>query len=225
MIRDASMLQADPVMDTAVADPRAWNAPEFDGVQLLPGHRRPTEQQREAQRRQFSEAEAAGRAAGLAAAKQEIDTRLRALDSQARSLGAALDALARPLSHVDDEIHEQIAMLSVRIARALLRRELRTDPTQIIGIVRETVALLPASARGVRVVLHPEDAAQVRERLVTAGPESAWSIVDDPVLTRGDCRVQTDYAQVDARIETRLHEILSSLIGEDRLRSREGDSA
>ncbi len=47
---------------------------------------------------------------------------------------------------------------------ALLRRELRTDPAQIIGMVRDTVALMPAATRGVRVLLHPDDAALVRER-------------------------------------------------------------
>ena len=117
-------------------------------------------------------------------------------------------------------MHEQITLLAVALARSLVRRELRTDPSQIIGIVRETVSLLPASARGVRVLLHPEDAALVRERLSTAGPEQAWSIVDDPVLARGDCRVLTDYAQIDARLETRINEALSQLLGEERGRQR-----
>jgi len=101
-----------------------------------------------------------------------------------------------------------------------VRRDLRIDPTQVIGIVRETVALLPASARGVRVVLHPEDAALVRQRLPATGPDSAWSISEDPVLARGDCRVLTEFAQIDARIESRLNEALSALLGEDRAQAR-----
>ncbi len=102
------------------------------------------------------------------------------------------------------KVHAQIAELALALAHGLLRRELRADPSQVIGMVRQTVALLPASARGVRIALHPEDAALVRERLLVAGPESAWSLIDDPVLGRGDCRVHTDYAQIDARIEVRL---------------------
>ena len=57
--------------------------------------------------------------------------------------------------------------LAVTIARQLVRRELRIDPAQVIAIIRETVALLPAAARDVRVHLHPEDAAVVREKLAT----------------------------------------------------------
>lgn len=174
------------------------------------------------ERRAWQEAEAAGRAAGLEAARADIEARTRKLDAATQRMEKALQALARPLAHLDDNVHEQITRLAVALARALVRRELRTDPAQIIGIVRETVSLLPASARGVRVLLHPEDASLVRERLSTAGPEQAWAIVDDPVLGRGDCRVQTDYAQIDARLDARLYEALAQLLGEERGRPREG---
>jgi flagellar assembly protein FliH len=168
------------------------------------------------ERRAWHEAEAAGRAAGLEAARVETEARQRQLEGTARQLESVLQALSRPLAQLDDAVHGQIALLATSLARALLRRELRTEPTQIIGIVRDTVALLPASARGVRVLLHPEDATLVRERLSVAGPEQAWSIADDPVLSRGDCRVHTEYAQIDARLETRLNEALTLLLGDER---------
>jgi flagellar assembly protein FliH len=204
----------------------AWMAPTIDNLGARAGGRRlGSEQLREEQRRALAEAEAAGRAAGLAAAKKEADGKLKELDARLRGLQAALDALARPLAHVDDVIHEQIAVLAMQLARGLIRRELRADPSQVIGIVRDTVGLLPVSTQGVRVALHPEDAGLVRERLVVSGPESAWSIVDDPALARGDCRVYTDYAEIDARIETRLKESLAALLGDERTASRGGDSA
>lgn len=210
----------------ALAGAQAWTAPVIDDAAALLARRRDEDDaerklQAELQRRQ-ADAEARGHAAGLAAAKQEIDRRIAALDEQARSLEAALSALARPLAQVDDAVHEQIALLAVNVARSLVRRELRIDPTQVIGIVRDTVALLPAAARGVRVALHPEDAALVRERL-SAGPEPAWTVVDDAALGRGDCRVYTDYAQIDARLEARLKEALVALLGEERVASRHGD--
>jgi flagellar assembly protein FliH len=193
-----------------------WSAPAIGGVAGAARAPRKPQDMMGGERRAWHEAEAAGRAAGLESARVEIEARQRKLDETTKMLEAALQALSRPLAQLDDAVHSQIAMLATALTRALLRRELRTEPTQIIGIVRDTVALLPASARGVRVTLHPEDAALVRERLSVAGPEQAWSIVDDPVLSRGDCRVQTDYAQIDARVETRLNEALSLLLGDDR---------
>lgn len=197
---------------------QAWSAPQIGGGALM-ARRTPADMQG-AERRVWQEAEAAGRAAGLEAARADIEARTRKLDAAAQRMERALQALSRPLAQIDDNVHEQITLLAVSLARALVRRELRADPSQVIGIVRETVSLLPASARGVRVLLHPDDAGLVRERLSTAGPEQAWSIVDDPVLSRGDCRVLTDYAQIDARLETRLNEALLQLLGEERGRSR-----
>jgi flagellar assembly protein FliH len=210
------------VHDIAV---QPWSAPAIGGAAGAARGTRRLQDLQGGERRVWQEAEAAGRAAGLEAARAEIEVRHRNLDDAARTLESALQSLSRPLAQLDDNIHGQIATLAVALARGLLRRELRTEPAQIIGIVRETVALLPASARGVRVTLHPEDAALVRDRLSVAGPEQAWSIVDDPVLSRGDCRVQTDYAQIDARIETRLNEALALLLGDDRAVQRQEGEA
>jgi flagellar assembly protein FliH len=193
-----------------------WNAPAINGAGASSRARRMPEDLQGNERRVWQEAQVTGRAAGLQAARTEIDARMRELDHTARKLELVLQALSRPLAGLDDAVHSQIVILAVTLARALVRRELRTEPAQIIGIVRETVALLPASARGVRVLLHPEDAALVRERLVTTGPEQAWTIVDDPVLARGDCRVHTEYAQIDARLEARLNETMCLLLGEQR---------
>jgi flagellar assembly protein FliH len=201
-----------------------WNAPAISGAGASRARRMPEELQGY-ERRVWQEAQVAGRAAGLTAARAEIDSRVHELDNTAAKLELVLQSLSRPLAGLDDAVHSQIVTLAVTLARALVRRELRTEPAQIIGIVRETVALLPASARGVRVLLHPEDAALVRERLVTTGPEQAWTIVDDPVLSRGDCRVHTEYAQIDARLESRLNETMSLLLGEQRNENRSAEAS
>jgi flagellar assembly protein FliH len=202
-----------------------WRAPAIGAAGTVTRAARLPQDMQGGERRAWQEAEAAGKAAGLEAARVEIDALKRRLEGTALQLESSLRALSRPLAQLDDTVHGQIALLATSLARALLRRELRTEPTQIIGIVRDTVALLPASARGVRVLLHPEDATLVRERLSVAGPEQAWTIVDDPVLSRGDCRVLTDYAQIDARIETRLNEALSQLLGDERgLQRREEET-
>jgi flagellar assembly protein FliH len=192
-----------------------WSAPAIGAGGVVRSLRRPQDMQI-GERRVWQEAEAAGRAAGLAAARAEIDAGRRQLETTVSTLESVLRAFSRPLAQIDDTIHTQIATLAAALARSLMRRELRSEPAQIIAIVRDTVALLPASARGVRVLLHPDDAALVRERLNVAGPEQAWTVVDDPVLSRGDCRVHTEYAEIDARMETRLNEALALLLGDER---------
>ena len=97
-----------------------------------------------------------------------------------------------------------------------MRRELKTDPTQIIGIIRDALAALPVAAREVRVHLHPEDAAVVREHLAPTISERAWTIIEDPVMARGGCRITSTNSRIDARLESRLSAILSELMGSER---------
>jgi flagellar assembly protein FliH len=200
---------------------QVWTAPSMEGHGSVGARRRRTVGDIVAQEEAlFAQAKADGHAEGLAQAKAEIDARLRHLDAQSTLFETSLAALARPLALLDTTMQETMAELSVAIARQLLRRELKSDPTQVIAVVRETVALLPAAAREVRVQLHPEDAALLRERLATPQAESAWTILEDPVMSRGGCRVTAEAAQIDARLETRLAAVMTAMLGETRAAAR-----
>jgi len=143
------------------------------------------------------------------------------LRAKVASLSAVFDKLAKPLDELDAEVADQLARLSMSIARQVIRREVRTDPAQVIAVMRETVALLPASVRQVRIHMHPDDAAVVREHLAAPGGDRAWSIAEDPMLSRGGCMVISDSSQIDARIETRIGSIAAAMFGEERAGSRE----
>ena len=149
-----------------------WSAPQLDGV-AAPGRRpRTVREMQAAEEAVWQAVRDEARAQGLAAAKAEIDARIAKLDAQAARLSAVLEMQAKPLARLDAEVEQQLAELAIAIARQLLRRELKIDPSQVIGVVRDTVALLPAAARDVRVIVHPEDAALIRERLVAAHTEA-----------------------------------------------------
>jgi flagellar assembly protein FliH len=175
----------------------------------------------EVENRAYEEAYAKGHAEGLAAAKVEMQKQIDQLNAQAVRFEQVIAALAEPLKDVDAQVEQQLLSLSMLIGTQLARRELMIDPAQVIAVVRETVALLPASARDVRVHLHPDDAAVVRERLAAPGGDRAWTIVEDPVMTRGGCRVSTDSANIDARLETRINTVISTLLGDQRARGGE----
>lgn len=173
----------------------------------------------------FAKGQAEGRAQGLAAAELEMRPQLQALQARVERFDAIMNSLARPLQELDPEVEDQLLELALTIGRHLVRRELRIDPSQVIAIIRETVALLPASARDVRVHLHPEDAAVVREKLATPTGERAWTIAEDPVMGRGGCRVTTETAQIDARLDTRIGSVISALLGDERITAVRGEEA
>jgi flagellar assembly protein FliH len=111
--------------------------------------------------------------------------------------------------------------LALAVGKQLARRELRIDPAQVIAIIRESLGQLPSAAREVRVLLHPEDAAIVRERLTAPANERAWTIVEDPTLSRGGCVVRTENSQIDARLDSRINSVIASALGDERSLDRQ----
>jgi flagellar assembly protein FliH len=185
-----------------------WAAPDMDGAPVA--HKMATvgglaDLQAEAHKEAFEQGLAEGREAGRAEVHAQVE----------RLAGMFYD-LAKPFEQLDAEVERELLSLAMALARQIVRRELKADPTQIIGIIREAIAALPVAAREVRVHLHPEDAAVVKQHLAPTENERAWQIIEDPVMARGGCRISTATSRIDARLETRLGSILSELLGGER---------
>jgi len=138
------------------------------------------------------------------------------IDRRVQHLGSILEFMAKPIAEVDDQVQRQMAMLAGAIARQVVRRELKIQPDDIIGVIRDTVSLLPVAARDVRVHLNPEDANLVRSRLAEVTSERAWSITEDPILPRGGCRVSSENSTIDAQVEQRLGAAIATVLGDER---------
>jgi len=206
----------------AAASIERWRLPEVQG----PIVGRSTEERRtaaseESVRLALKEAETRGYEAGMARARAETSRQLAALEERVQRLDGALHLLARPLEQFDAEMESELAQLALAVGKQLARRELRIDPAQVIAILREALALLPAAAREVRVHLHPEDAATVREHLTAPANERAWTLVEDPTLSRGGCVVQSQSSRIDARLESRIAAVAASTLGDERAMTRE----
>lgn len=158
---------------------------------------------------------AAGHQEGLAAGRAEVQRRVEQLDR-------VLAGLAQPTSHLDAEVENELLEMVLAIARRLIRRELKTDPGEIIGVVREGLASLPIGERQVTVQLHPEDASLVREVFGGRDAGPACRIVEDPSLTRGGARISTDISVIDATLETRINRVFDRMLGSER-RADEGE--
>lgn len=172
----------------------------------------------EAFRQGRAEGEARGRQEGLRRGEQqnaELTRRLKLL----------LDGMSQPYAELDERVTESLVELAVSVARHIIRRELRSDPEQVIAVVREAVAALPEVTPRVEIHLHPEDAALVRETVGVGDAESAWTLVEKPMITRGGCRVSSESSQVDATIERRVAEAVAHIMGEERGRQGGGIEA
>jgi flagellar assembly protein FliH len=206
-----------------------WSLPNVDGPIVglrrdAPSRARDAEATRASDGARQAEMDR-GYQAGVSAGRAELQSQNDALAAQVVRLDEILNHLARPLPTLEGEVEQQLVLLALAVGKQLARRELKADPGQIAALIREAVGRLPAAARDVRVYLHTEDAAAVVERLASAGQDRAWSVVEDPTLTRGGCLVRSENSQIDARLESRVNAIVSGMLGEERASARLADAA
>lgn len=161
--------------------------------------------QREAREEGFRQGEEEGRRAGAAAVLEE-----------AENLRRVLDSMIPFAAGLDQGLEQELVVLATTVARQLVRRELRTDPGQIVAAVREALAVLPSSDRRVRLHLHPEDARIVSEALHLSELEQPWKVIEDPTLSRGGAWLETDTSRVDATVESRLNAVIAEMWGGER---------
>jgi flagellar assembly protein FliH len=157
-----------------------------------------------------------GHREGLERGREEVQAKIAQLD-------AMMATLQRPFEALDQQVENEIVTLVISMVRQLIRREVKLDPGQIVGVVREALGVLPVSARNVRVMLHPEDAVLVREAYALGEHDQQWQIVEDPVIQRGGCRVATDSSQVDATLDSRLSSLIAPLLAGERLQDSDGE--
>lgn len=149
--------------------------------------------------------------------KDGIDKGQAQIKAQVERLSKIMALLQAPLDALDDKVEEELVALAVAVARQIIRRELKTDPGQIVAAVREAVGALPLATRQVRIHLHPEDATLVRDAIPPpAEGEQTWQITDDPALQRGDCKIWSDTSQVDATVEKRIASVAAAILARER---------
>ena len=177
-----------------------WEAPNFDGntVYRAGGVELPTASQVEGiQRQARDEGFQAGYAEGLQKALQDN-----------RRFAELVTVFEQQM---DEQVAHELLGLSLDIARQVLYQALKVNPELMLGVVREAIGTLPHVNQGAHLVLHPDDAALVRERMGEQLTHSGWKIFEDARVERGGARIETANSQIDASLETRWNRVVAAL--------------
>ena len=111
---------------------------------------------------------AEGRAAGFAEGHREGVAAGRAdADAVGARLSAVLAVLSEPLEALDQDVEQSLVSLAVAIARQLVRRELKTDPGQVVAASFQAPVLFTLAEDLTKMELHVDvdeaDVGLVRE--------------------------------------------------------------
>jgi len=150
-----------------------------------------------------------GYQAGKALGIEDMKHRLATIDG-------FIDALSHPFNDQNLQLAEYIARLAGKIAQSLVRRELRTEPETIMALVRDAVAALNTSVQRIDIHLNPDNARIIREIIDVDSQEQNWNIIVDPLISRGDCKVSSEDALINADLQTRIDLIITQFLGDER---------
>jgi len=164
------------------------------------------------QKEAYNEGFELGRKEGLQHKKQEIEDYIT-------SLRSIIQLMSEPLKDLDNEVVSQMAQLSITVAKQVVRRELHTDEGEIVGIVREAMSALPVSTRKIILNIHPDDSELIRNAFSLGEDDSdelRWKITEDPMISRGGCKISSENSTIDATVESRLNRTINTLLGSER---------
>jgi flagellar assembly protein FliH len=130
------------------------------------------------------------------------------------ALEAAAHQIVQAKSEWQRHWDQNLIHLAAKIAERVIRRELATQPEIPLTLVREALELATGSQKVV-LHFHPADRAalgdrvqQLAARMVKLGPVQ---VVSDETVTRGGCRVHTEFGVIDQQIESQLQRIEAEL--------------
>jgi flagellar assembly protein FliH len=162
-----------------------------------------------------------GRQKGLQNGQEEVAHTIKRFEQ-------IMQLLNEPLEQVNQQVEDELLTLALAIAKQIIRREINTNPDQVIAVIKEAIAALPSGSRKIKIFLHPADAEIARTHLQMSSEdetkEQTWSIIEEPILAKGGCRIETENSRVDATIETRVAEIAAVIMGSERAGSRIEDN-
>jgi flagellar assembly protein FliH len=129
-----------------------------------------------------------------------------AIHDSAEKLGTTMAELVAFKRKLRLDAEREVVKLSLAIARRILNRELATDPDALEGIVH--AALSKLQNRDIWQVRVAAQASDVTNACIDrAGLGGTVKVVVDPALYPGDLLVDTPTGELDASVNTQLHEI------------------
>lgn len=104
---------------------------------------------------------------------------------------------------------QELLELVKKVAQQVIRCELTLHPTQLLALVDEALAAMPANQGDVRILLNPEECARIKE--LAPAQAASWRLVPDDKLALGECRVVTAQAEADVGCQQRLDACVDTL--------------
>jgi flagellar assembly protein FliH len=155
--------------------------------------------EKEAYERGFNEGQKAGKEVGE-----------KMVEALLKQYAQTLEELASLRKQVLSASEQEVVRLALEIARKVVKREVTIDEDIILALVKvamnrlgeESVMTVRLNPRDVQSILRSRNAADRGNVL-----NEAIKLVEDPLISRGGCLIETQSGIIDARVEEQFKEI------------------
>lgn len=154
---------------------------------------------------------AKGSTEGYEAGRQQGLKEMRAqLVTEQQRFQALANALFDPIAAQDADLEHMLLDIVCTLTQSVVQREVQTDSSQILELVRSAVAALPVGSKNIRVCLNPDDMAAIEN--YAAEQQLEWRFFGDSQLLPGGCRIETPDSRVDFSVSSRLQTVLEQFL-------------
>ncbi len=152
-----------------------------------------------------------GNTEGYEAGRQQGLMEMRAqLVAEQQRFQKLASALLNPIDEQDDDLEHLLLDVICTLTQSVVQREVQTDSSQILELVRSAVDALPVGSKNIRVCLNPDDLAAIET--YAAEQQLEWKFLGDTELLPGGCRIETPESRVDFSVGSRLKTVLEQFI-------------
>ena len=145
--------------------------------------------------------------------RQELEKKLTSLMP---ALKAAVNQISEARHDLLREWERNLLALAAAIAARMARQTMEKTPEVMLPLMREAIQLAAASPT-MRIRLNPADWEALKpqiERLVRElAPVAQAEITADASISRGGCRVETQFGVIDEQLEVQAKRIVEELAG------------
>jgi flagellar assembly protein FliH len=159
----------------------------------------------EVEREAFTKGYAQGERSGEEAATVRAEAVLWRLTQTLEELGSLREQMI-------SKTERQVVQLALAIAARIVHHEVAVDHELLVAMARVALDRL-GDRKSATIRLNPQDfAAAGVDRLVG---KAAIEIVADASVSRGGCRVESDFGLIDVAVAAQLAEITTGLLGDE----------
>ncbi len=128
-----------------------------------------------------------------------------------RQAAALFQSLAQEKLQQDQVLAEEVLQLAIAIAQQVVGTALQLNPQLMLKTVQLALAQLPTLSGHPKLVVHPTDAAIVKEWLTHEHGHLNWRVVEDDAMGPGGFRIESGQGELESSLPTRWQETVAAL--------------